>query len=83
MQNANRPSSYQKLTYMQKVSRINRKLRVGDISRVAESTGYSITHVSEVASGKYENKTIVNSLYDLTRGRVENSRRIRSFQSIN
>lgn len=75
---SNRPSSYQRLTYMQKVSRVNRNLRVGDISRIAESTGYSTTHVSDVISGKYENETIVNALYDLSRKRVANPRRIQS-----
>lgn len=83
MQNANRPSSYQRLTYMQKVSRINRKLRVGDITRIAETTGFSSTHVSDVASGKYFNEQIVNSLYDLTRGRVSNTRRIQSLLQSN
>lgn len=78
MQKSNRPSSYQRLTYTQKVSRVNRNLRVGDISRIAESTGYSIAHVSDVVSGKYENKRIVNALYDLTRKRVSNPRRIQS-----
>lgn len=83
MQSANRPSSYQRLTYMQKVSRINRKLRVGDITRVSETTGFSSTHVSDVASGKYFNEQIVNSLYDLTRGRVSNTRRIQSLLQSN
>lgn len=83
MQNSNRPSSYQRLTYIQKVSRINRKLRVGDISRIAETTGFSSTHVSDVASGKYFNEQIVNSLYDLTRGRVSNARRIKSLLQSN
>ena len=70
---SNRPTSYTKLTYIQKVSRINRKLRTGDISRIAEATGYSTTHVSDVVSGKYFNDTIVNRIYDLTRNRVSNA----------
>ena len=70
---SNRPSTYTKLTYIQKVSRINRKLRTGDISRIAEETGYSTTHVSDVVSGKYFNDTIVNRIYDLTRSRVSNA----------
>lgn len=78
MQTANRPSSYQKLTYMQKVSRVNRNLRIGDITRIATETGFSSAHVSDVASGKYFNEQIVNSLYDLTRKRVSNPRRIQS-----
>lgn len=76
MYNYSRPSSYEKLSYEQKVSRINRKLRVGDISRLSESTGYSKTHVSDVISGKYINDRIVNSAYDLTRKRISNSVRL-------
>lgn len=68
----NRPSTYNKLTYIQKVSRINRKLRTGDITTVANTTGYSTTHVSDVVSGKYFNDRIVNEAYDLTRGRLAN-----------
>jgi hypothetical protein len=73
---SNRPASYKKLSYMQKLSVTNRKLRIGDISKVAESTGFSATHVSDVASGKYVNESIVNSLYDLTRGRMSNPSKI-------
>ena len=73
MPNQNRPSSYQKLTYLQKVSRINRKLRTGDITTVAQTTGFSTTHVSDVISGKYFNNRIVNEAYDMTRGRMSNA----------
>jgi hypothetical protein len=74
--NSNRPESYAKLTYIQKATRINRKLRTGDISRVAEATGYSTTHVSDVISGKYFNDTILNKAYDMTRGRISNAVRL-------
>ena len=70
---SNRPSTYTKLTYIQKVSRINRKLRTGDISKVATEMGYSNTHVSDVVSGKYFNDSIVNKAYDMTRSRVSNA----------
>lgn len=73
---SNRPSTYKKLSYMQKLSVTNRKLRIGDITKVAESTGFSVTHVSDVAAGKYVNESIVNSLYDLTRGRISNPSKI-------
>ena len=69
MQNSNRPASYTKLSYIQKVSRINRKLRLGDITKAAAATGFSTTHVSDVAAGKYFNTEIVNSfepLYTIT-----------------
>ena len=72
----NRPSTYNKLTYIQKVSRINRKLRTGDVTSVANTTGYSTTHVSDVLAGNYFNDKIVNEAYDLTRGRMVNTKKI-------
>ena len=75
---SNRPSSYTKLTYIQKVSRINRRLRTGDVSTIAEATDYSTTHVSDVLSGKYFNDRIVNKAYDMTRGRVSNAVKLSS-----
>lgn len=77
--NSNRPESYTKLTYIQKAARINRKLRTGDITRVAEATGYSTTHVSDVISGKYFNDGILNKAYDMTRGRISNAVKLESF----
>jgi hypothetical protein len=82
MKNFNRPSSYKKLTYMQKISLINRKLRVGDVTRISEETGYSVPHVYEVISGTYVNKWLVNLMYDRTRGRVSNYRRIESLSKM-
>jgi hypothetical protein len=79
--NANRPSSYAKLSYIQKATRINRKLRTGDISRVAEATGYSTTHVSDVVSGRRFNESILNRAYDMTRGRMSNTKKLDSVMS--
>lgn len=73
---SNRPTSYRKLTYIQKMSLINRKLRTGDISTIASYTGYSTTHVSDVLSGKQFNNRIVNEAYDYTRGRIANPAKI-------
>lgn len=81
MTNSNRPSSYNKLSYIQKVSRINRKLRNGDVTKVAETTGFSTTHVSDVLSGKYFNDSIVNEAYDMTRGRISNAVKLSSFSA--
>jgi len=78
MTNSNRPESYTKLTYIQKATRINRKLRTGDITRVAEATGFSTTHVSDVVSGKYFNDVILNKAYDMTRGRITNTKKLDS-----
>jgi hypothetical protein len=66
--------SYEKLSYIQKITRINRKLRTGDISRVATETQYSTTHVADVLAGNYFNDRILNRAYDLTRGRKANSK---------
>jgi len=69
---SNRPSEYVTLSYTQKISRTNRKLRLGDITRVAQETGFSPNYVSEVLSGKYNNERIVNAAYDYSRGRISN-----------
>ena len=76
MTNSNRPSEYATLSYTQKISRTNRKMRFGDVARVAESTGFSPNYVSEVLSGKYTNERIVNQAYDLSRGRISNVSKI-------
>jgi len=73
-----RPSTYQKLTYIQKAAKVNRKLRTGDITRVAEATGYSTTHVSDVVGGKHFNDMIMNKAYDMTRGRMTNAKKLDS-----
>ena len=80
--NSNRPTTYTKLNYTQKVSRVNRKLRTGDITKVANTTGYSTTHVSDVLSGKYENDRIVNEAYDLTRNRMSNATKLSKLMSM-
>jgi len=77
----NRPSSYAKLTYIQKSSRVNRKLRTGDISKIATETGYSTTHVSDVVSGKHFNTLIINKAYDMTRNRVSNAVKLNKMSS--
>jgi hypothetical protein len=82
MQNStNSPSSYTKLSYIQKVSRVNRKLRLGDVTRVAETTGFSTTHVADVLTGKYFNDRIVNEAYDMTRGRKSNVYKLSSLEA--
>ena len=76
--NSNRPSSYRKLTYLQKVSIINRKLRMGDITRVSENTNYSLSHVSNVLNGRDVNMRIVNDAYNMVRDRMSNPEKIKS-----
>ena len=76
--NTSRPSTYNKLTYIQKVSRINKKLRTGDITRIAEATGFSTSYTSEVISGKYFSDGLINKAYDMTRGRISNTKKLDS-----
>jgi hypothetical protein len=73
---SNRPSTYQKLTYLQKVARLNRRIRLGDVKFVAEETGYSSTQVSDVLNGNSYNETLVNKAYDVARGRISNAVKI-------
>jgi hypothetical protein len=46
---------------------------MGDVTKVANTTGYSTTHVADVLSGKYFNDRIVNEAYDMSRGRISNT----------
>ena len=78
---SNRPTSYSKLTYIQKVSKINRKLRRGDVVKVATEAGFSPNYTSEVLSGKGFNTRIVNAAYDMTRGRISNTIKLSSLEA--
>jgi hypothetical protein len=77
----NRPQSYRKLTYIQKMALVNRKLRNGDITTIASSINYSVTHVSDVLRGKQINERILNKAYDYTRGRINNTTKIERLQN--
>jgi hypothetical protein len=68
----NRPSSYKKLSYIQKIASINARRRMGDVTKVAQKTGFGTSTVSEVLSGMYMNTRIVNRAYDMSRGRKSN-----------
>jgi hypothetical protein len=78
---SNRPTSYSKLTYLQKVSKINRKLRIGDVVKVATEAGFSPNYTSEVLSGKGINMRIVNAAYDMTRGRISNTVKLSTLEA--
>jgi len=68
----NRPSSYKRMSYMQKIASINSRRRVGDVKTIAERTGFGTSTVSEVLSGMYMNTRIINKAYDMSRGRKSN-----------
>jgi hypothetical protein len=69
----NRPANYERRTYMQKAVIANRRIRVGDISKVSERTGYSIGHVSDVIAGREINKRVMNHMFNMARGRKANA----------
>ena len=74
----NRPASYKRMSYMQKIASINARRRMGDVTIVAQRTGFGTSTVSEVLSGMYMNKRIINKAYDMSRGRKVNQRVIQS-----
>ena len=74
----NSPASYKRMSYMQKIASINARRRVGDVATVAQRTGFGSSTVSEVLSGMYMNRRIVNKAYDMSRGRKVNQRVIQS-----
>lgn len=71
-----RPSSYSKLTYIQKIARLNKRIRLGDVKQVAKETGYSPNQVSEVLNGNSYNELLVNKAWDIARNRMANAVKI-------
>jgi hypothetical protein len=48
--------------------------RSGDVTRIAETTGYSTSHISNVMAGRRRiNDTIANEMYNVSRRRMKNS----------
>jgi hypothetical protein len=81
--NSNRPSSYRKISYIQKIASINRKLRAGDIPKLAESGAGTASHITNVISGRVYNEKITNKFYHMTRGRKTNSKVLSKISSDN
>jgi DNA-binding transcriptional regulator YdaS (Cro superfamily) len=72
--------SYQtkvRANYMNRTAKLaffKARRRTGDVTKVAETTGYSVSHVSNTISGARKiNNTIADSMYSLTRRRTKNS----------
>lgn len=55
-----------------KLVSINRRLRRGDVTVVAEKTGFTVGFVSSVLAGTFPNEKIVNYAFNRFRGRKEN-----------
>jgi hypothetical protein len=57
-----------------KLSFFNKRRRIGDLTRLSEETGYSVSHLCNVTHGvRSVNDTIANAMYMLTRRRMRNS----------
>lgn len=56
-----------------KMTVIASRQRRGDVTKVAEATGYSVSHCSRVIRGERNNSTILSAAYRMTRRRIKNS----------
>jgi hypothetical protein len=55
-----------------KLSFFTHRQKTGDLTRLSEETGYSISHLSNVSNGvRRVNNTIANAMYMLTRRRAK------------
>jgi hypothetical protein len=56
-----------------KLSFYTHRKRTGDLTRLAEETGYSVSHLSNVVNGNRKvNDTIANAMYMVARRRQKN-----------
>jgi len=57
-----------------KLSFFNNRKRNGDVTRIADETGYSVSHISNMISGACRvTDEVANAMYNLTRRRIKNS----------
>ena len=61
-----------RLSQTAKIAQINRRLRRGDVRKVAEKTGFTEGFVSTVISGMFPNERIINFAFNMVRGRKTN-----------
>ena len=55
-----------------KLSFFTHRQKTGDLTRLAEETGYSVSHLSNITSGvRRVNNLIANAMYNLTRRRTK------------
>jgi len=63
-----------KLNRTAKLSFFTARKRQGDATRIAENTGYSLSHVVNVINGnRTVSQTMANEMYNISRHRVKNS----------
>jgi hypothetical protein len=63
-----------KLNRTAKLSFFTARKRQGDATRIAENTGYSLSHVVNVMNGnRTVPQTMANEMYNISRRRIKNS----------
>lgn len=61
-----------KLNRTAKLAFYNARQRQGDTARLAEATGYSTSHVSNIINGNRSvNQDVANAMYNMSRRRVK------------
>jgi len=61
-----------RLSQSAKLAQINRRLRRGDVRKVAQKTGFTEGFVSAVLAGTAPNDRVINYAYSMVRGRKTN-----------
>ena len=61
-----------RLSQTAKLAQINRRLRRGDVRKVAQKTGFTEGFVSAVLSGCAQNERVINVAFSMLRGRKTN-----------
>ena len=57
-----------------KLSFFTHRQKQGDLTRLSEETGYSVSHLSNITAFRRRvNDTIANAMYNLTRRRAKNT----------
>ena len=61
-----------KLNRTAKLVFYNARQRQGDVTRLAETTGYSVSHVSNIINGRRSvNQDVANAMYSMSRRRMK------------
>jgi len=57
-----------------KLSFFTHRQKTGDLTRLSDETGYSVSHLSNVVNRRRRvNNTVANAMYNLTRRRQKNA----------
>ena len=68
--------AYRELPSVYKIVAFTEAKQFGDVSRIAEETGFSASHVNNVLRGRRNNDTIINKAYRLVKDRTTNLQKL-------